>query len=87
MAFEGSYIVHLNPDSSNLDIVTGYFSSINNNVVEADVSWENVGANLQIDLVIKNHELLSQHEPVLVIEAVGKANVVIVDTQVEDIPT
>lgn len=88
VAFEATYIVHLYSDLSTLDVVTGNFSSVNNNVLEADVSWENVGSNNEVDLIIKNNTS-SQNGLVgaLVIEAVGRVNVVIVDTQVEDIPT
>jgi hypothetical protein len=86
LAFEASYIIHLYSDLSNLDVVNGDFKPIGN-ITQDSISWQNVGSNREVDLIIKN-TLFSQQagNGALIIETIGKNNITIIDVQIEDIP-
>jgi hypothetical protein len=86
LAFEASYIIHLYLDLSNLDVVNGDFKSIGD-ITQDSISWQNVGSNSEVDLIIKNTFSSQQAgSGALIIETIGKNNINIIDVQIEDIP-
>jgi hypothetical protein len=86
VAFESDYIVHIYADSSVLDVENGKFEAIGS-ITQDNILWQNVGSNSEVDLIIKNADYTQQSGyGVLIIEAIGKNNINIIDVQIEDIP-